>query len=206
MKEYVLLSGGPDSSTLVHELSRSREITCLYINFGQPYLERELASARMITKRLKIPLEEIIVPSIGHYFVGLGEYGHVILREIIEISYGMASAYARFHGGKVLYHANIAEDVDDIPGLAEFFPTLQHAINLMPGGQDFRIESPYILVRKAEVFERACELNVPLDLTWSCLRPGETHCGTCRSCRRRMQAFSGADIPDITQYATKLIK
>src|SRR5581483_10153800 len=106
MKGYVLLSGGPDSSTLASELAKTREIVCLYINFGQPYLERELTSARAIATNLQVPLEEIVVPSISHYFVGLGEFGHVILREIIEISYGMASAYARFNGGKVLYHAN----------------------------------------------------------------------------------------------------
>jgi len=202
-KLYSLLSGGPDSTTLAYDIKKNinPNVICLFINFGQTFLDRELLAARRIAQGLDVSLEEVNIAGLRHAMIGLGEDGGpIIFRGVIEGTYGIASAYARHHGAQALYHANIAEDVDDIPGLDRFFSALQKAVNILPGAGDFRIESPYINIRKKDVIIKAKELGVPLELTWSCLRPTEIHCGECRSCRRRKEAFQKAGIADPTKY------
>ena len=201
MKNYILLSGGPDSAVLATELARRMNLTCLFINFGQPYLVNEIIASRKISESIGCNLEEIVVPSIGYYFIGKGEFEHIILREIIECTYGLAAAYVRYNGGDSLYHASIAEDAHDIPGLPMFLTSMQNSINYLPGGESFKILTPYIKTNKSDVFRIGAKLNVKFEDTWSCLMPGLIHCGSCRACNRRRLAFEHAGIHDPTEYS-----
>ncbi len=188
--QYIVLSGGPDSTTLLNEVIRNNvpkgiPTEGIFINFGQPYLYNELTSVREVAKNSHVKLNEIIVPGLSHAFVGSGEFGYIIFRNVIEASYGIAASYARYHNGEVLYHANIKEDVDDLPWMPAFFEKFNAMINSIEDKAPLEIKSPYLHVPKAEVFERADEMGVDLGSTWSCLRSGEHHCGECRSCMRR---------------------
>lgn len=203
--QFVVISGGPDSKTLLNEVLRQNvpqniPTEAIFINFGQPYLLQELTSARKIAAERQVKLNEIVVPGLSHAFIGAGEFGYIIFRNIIEASYGIAASYARYHGGETLYHANLKEDVDDLPWMPEFFARFSDMVNSIQDVGSLDIRSPYLSVPKAEVFEHADEMGVGLSETWSCLRPGKIHCGECRSCRRRKQAFKNAGMKDDTQY------
>ena len=102
--------------------------------------------------------------------------------------------------GAPLNHANLKEGVDDLPWMPEFFARFSDMVNSIQDVGSLDIRSPYLSVPKAEVFEHADEMGVGLSETWSCLRPGKIHCGECRSCRRRKQAFKNAGMKDDTQY------
>jgi 7-cyano-7-deazaguanine synthase len=204
-KQFVVISGGPDSTTLLNEVIRANvpqniPTEAIFINFGQPYLLHELTSARIVANAAKVRLNEIVVPGLTHALIGQGEFGYIIFRNIIEASYGIASSFARFNGGDVLYHANIKEDVDDLPWLPEFFTRFAATINSIADGHELKIQSPYLALPKAEVFEHADEMGVNLRSTWSCLRAGTVHCGECRSCLRRKQAFEQSGAKDETLY------
>ncbi len=204
--QFCVISGGPDSTTLLNEILRhnvpqSISTEAIFINFGQPYLLQELTSARRVAEIAKVRLNEIVVPGLSHAFIGDGEFGYVIFRNIIEASYGIAASFARYHGGEALYHANIKEDVDDLPWMPEFFARFSDMVNSINDIGHLEIRSPYLAVPKAEVFERADKMNVDLTNTWSCLKPGEAHCGGCRSCRRRREAFLLAQMKDETRYS-----
>jgi hypothetical protein len=47
-----------------------------------------------------------------------------LLRNIVEATYGIATSFARLYGATILYHANIKEDVIDLPWLPDFFKNL----------------------------------------------------------------------------------
>jgi 7-cyano-7-deazaguanine synthase len=97
-------------------------------------------------------------------------------------------------------------------------------------GLDHRIEiaTPFLEWEKEDVIKRGVELNVPLELTLSCMNPvagqtgeagesgetgetgesGETgalpqHCGLCSKCRERRDAFAAAGVSDPSRYANK---
>lgn len=206
--QFVVISGGPDSTTLLNEVLRTNvpqniPTEAIFINFGQPYLLQELTSARKVAADGKVKLHEIVVPGLSHAFIGTGEFGYIIFRNVIEASYGIAASFARYHGGDALYHANIKEDVDDLPWLPEFFARFNAMVNSIKDTTvgELEIKSPYLTVSKGEVFERAYEMNVDLPSTWSCLKPGEVHCGECRSCLRRKMAFQMAGVKDETRYS-----
>jgi 7-cyano-7-deazaguanine synthase len=90
---------------------------------------------------------------------------------------------------------------------AEFFHAMQKALSL---GLDHSIEivTPFLTLEKEDVIRRAAELDVPLELTLSCMNPvmpvGDLalplHCGLCSKCRERRDAFDAAGVHDPTAY------
>ena len=51
-------------------------------------------------------------------------------------------------------------------------------------------------LNKRQIIEEALRLNVPLELTWSCERQEDVPCKSCRSCKLRIDSFSGLGIQD----------
>ncbi len=93
----------------------------------------------------------------------------------------------------------------------EFFSAMADALSL---GLDWNVEvaAPYRDLHKAQVIRRGVELDVPFELTLSCMNPVERaasgasgapflHCGACSKCRERRDAFQAAGAVDPTPYA-----
>jgi 7-cyano-7-deazaguanine synthase len=62
------------------------------------------------------------------------------------------------------------------------------------------IAIPVITRRKSEIVRRGAELGAPFDCTWSCYQFNDGACGTCDSCRLRLQAFGDALLRDPLPY------
>jgi len=63
------------------------------------------------------------------------------------------------------------------------------------------IEAPFAAMHKHEVIALGRRLEVPFELTLSCMEPRDgLHCGRCSKCRERRDAFAQAHIPDPTPY------
>ncbi len=54
---------------------------------------------------------------------------------------------------------------------------------------------------KADIVRRGAELNVQFELTWSCYKGGEKHCGRCGTCIDRKEAFEKMGLTDPVGYA-----
>ena len=62
-----------------------------------------------------------------------------------------------------------------------------------------RIERPLAGLTKEALIAQG--RGLPLELTFSCLRPvGERHCGRCNKCAERRRAFARAGVEDRTEY------
>lgn len=104
---------------------------------------------------------------------------------------------------------------------ADFFDAMARALSL---GLDHPIEirTPFVSLHKEDVIRLGESLGVPLDLTLSCMNPGQSlrrlrrsaaalakaedralpqHCGQCSKCRERRNAFAAAGVVDRTVYS-----
>lgn len=60
--------------------------------------------------------------------------------------------------------------------------------------------TPFVHASKADVISSGAVAGAPFELTWSCYKGGELHCGVCPTCRARKDAFIRAGIDDPTDY------
>ncbi len=214
MKEQcvIVLSGGPDSSTLAYwAKDQGYDVSAITFNYGQISL-KEIEHAKIIAKELNIPQQIIDISSLKGVFKGVTslideniemtpEFSQPIIvpfRNAILLS--VAVAYARsINATRILYGATLS-DAQNYPDCRkEFYKSFEKTARL---GTDTQmvIDAPFSDRPKSEVIKLGTKLGVPYDLTWSCYLNKETHCGKCESCRNRKNAFIEAGIKDPTKY------
>jgi 7-cyano-7-deazaguanine synthase len=65
-----------------------------------------------------------------------------------------------------------------------------------------RLVAPFQHMTKDEIVDVGDRvLKIPYEMTWSCYKGEELHCGTCPTCIARKEAFHKAGVYDLTQYA-----
>ena len=64
-----------------------------------------------------------------------------------------------------------------------------------------KIEAPLIDMNKVDIVKLGTKIGLPLELSYSCYKGFEDHCGVCESCMRRKRAFNMAEIQDKTSYS-----
>jgi len=69
-------------------------------------------------------------------------------------------------------------------------------------GNNFKIHTPLINLKKSEIIKKGIELGCDYSLTISCYQPDEygRACAKCDSCLLRKKGFSEAGVPDPTIY------
>lgn len=219
----VLLSGGLDSAVLLADEAARGEVQPLYIRAGLAWEAAEQAlvhaflAARMFAERVR-PLVTLtmdmrdVYPAAHWAMVGRPPAYHTPDEEVYLpgrniVLLGKAGVYcatARI-GRLVLGTLGHNPFPDATP---DFRRTFASALTM---GLAHRLEiaAPYADASKTEVIRRGVALNVPFELTLSCMSPvvraaGSVplHCGVCSKCRERHEAFVAADVVDSTQYAS----
>jgi 7-cyano-7-deazaguanine synthase len=212
----VLVSGGLDSGVLVsRELQEGGEVHPLYVRAGMSwedveagYLERFLAaigSPRLHPLRaLALPLTDVYGDNLppteapAPSYETRDESAYPPGRSTVLLA--KTAIYCALHRIPRLALGVIASN--PVPDVADdFFATTARALSL---GLDhpLAIERPFAGLDKVDVLRLAGDL--PLELTFSCVRPaGELHCGDCNKCRERQAAFLQAGLPDPTRYAVQ---
>jgi 7-cyano-7-deazaguanine synthase len=88
----------------------------------------------------------------------------------------------------------------------EFFAAMARTLSLGLA-HDITIDAPFVTMHKSDVIRLGATLNVPFELTLSCMNPQHgLHCGQCSKCRERRDAFHEAGIADPTAYASKPVR
>ena len=83
-------------------------------------------------------------------------------------------------------------------GTAEFFRAFAELASVALA-HPFSIDIPFRAMEKSAVIRHG--LGLPLELTFSCIRPQELdHCGECTKCAERQHGFAAANVPDPTHY------
>jgi 7-cyano-7-deazaguanine synthase len=112
----------------------------------------------------------------------------------------VAVSYAVSVGAdKVFYGAHCSDEPFYPDCRREFYEAFERAAQLGTG-ERISIQAPFSGKRKFEVLKKGAEIGVPFELSWSCYRDAENHCGKCESCLNRKKAFQEAGVANPTNY------
>lgn len=204
----VMLSGGIDSTvTLFWAKSEGLDVLPLSIEFdGRP--RRELEAVRLIVDSAGVrPLAQMSLPFVrlAHELPAYREnprgvpYGYIPLRNLMF--YTLAAYHADANGARYVLGGHLKEDAMEFPDASlPYFAAMNALISRSTDGWS-RAGAPEVVLplsglTKTDVVRLGTKLGVPFELTWSCWVDGDSPCGTCVSCKDRIEAFQKAGAAD----------
>lgn len=144
VSDYILLSGGLDSAALAYILVRGQrqQLRALYIDHGQRASFRELASAHMIARSLKINLKVIDASGVWSSFRDVAEPTHIHIMtssaQSMSPFIAVGACYAALAGANKLILGLVKEDIDGRPWLLDLLKHYQAAARCVkPSLTDF---------------------------------------------------------------------
>lgn len=204
----IVLSGGMDSTTLLWDRKDSIALA-LTFDYGSRHNAREIECARRNCEILGV--EHIVIPLdfMGKYFkssllvggedIPEGHYTDENMKSTVVpfrngIMLAIAAGLAESRGLKKVMLANHGGDhaiyPDCRPG---FVDAMGKAIE--EGTYDgIMIDAPYTNITKSDIARIGKRIGVDYNLTYSCYKGGERHCGKCGTCVERIEALRDAGI------------
>ena len=210
----MVLSGGMDSVTMLHEYADEIELAVNF-SYGSNHNMRELECARAHCSELGIELVEIDLSFIGKYFhssllegaeaVPEGDYDFDNMKSTVVpfrngIMLAAAAGLAESHGLDTVMIANHAGDHAIYPDCrGSFIDAMARAI-AEGTYEGIALKAPYTYLNKADIALRGKRLGIDYTTTYSCYKGLEHHCGSCGTCLERRKALADAGIEDHTIY------
>jgi 7-cyano-7-deazaguanine synthase len=215
----VLLSGGLDSTVLVHHVARELGVAPVHaiaFDYGQRHVQ-ELDCARVQAEAAGAESFRVIDMGFVGELVAAGtslvEAGaevpdlasldesqlsqpptYVPNRNMLLLS--LAAAYAEAQGVRdVFYGAQAHDEYGYWDCTVEFLERINAVLSLNRG-DGITVRAPFVELKKSALVTLGTELKVDFSQTWSCYRGGEKPCGTCPTCVERAKAFDEAGLRD----------
>jgi 7-cyano-7-deazaguanine synthase len=211
-KALVLLSGGIDSSTLLHYVRKEKGVKSVYaltFLYGQKH-SREIEMAKWqadvagVREHSIIDFSDVGSAAMGGSALTDSSVDIPDLSDIAEkdleqpstyvpnrnmILLSIAAAYAESHGvSDVFYGAQQQDEYGYWDCTVDFLDRINKVLALNRKVA-VEVHAPFIGLSKSEVMEKGYELGVDYDHTWTCYRGGDEPCGVCPSCVERDKAF-----------------
>lgn len=220
MKATLIVSGGMDSATLAYRYHKlGYDLHLVGFDYGQRHVKElqalqniagvlsatheivDLTKLKSSIASSSLTSDSINVPD-GHYAEETMRITVVPNRNAIMLS--IATGIAVANGSEVVATGVHSGDHFIYPDCRpEFIEAINEAFRLGTLGHakpDFRVEAPFVYILKSDIAKIGHEYGVPYQLTWSCYKGGDKHCGKCGTCVERIEAFIDAGVPDPTLY------
>lgn len=217
MNVCVLLSGGVDSVTALHDAASRLTVACaLSFDYGSKHNAREISCARRQAGRFGISHTVIDLPFLNEHFrsdllqsggeIPDGHYEEESMKRTVVpfrngILLSIAAGFAESRGMDAVVIAAHTGDHTIYPDCRETFLSAMASAVEAGTWAGIRLLRPFVDMDKAAIVRRGAELGVDYGDTWSCYKGGEMHCGTCGTCVERREAFAAAGVPDPVPYA-----
>lgn len=213
-KALIILSGGMDSVTLLHEYKDSIALAVTF-DYGANHAGKEIPLAKLHCDRLGI--RHIVIPLdfMRQYFksslleggeaIPEGHYADENMKSTVVpfrngIMLAIACGIAESNGLQYVMIANHAGDHAIYPDCrATFIRSMSEAMSYGTY-EHIKIVAPYTSLTKGEIALQGKEMGLDYSETWSCYKGGEKHCGKCGTCVERKEALEYAGISDPTDY------
>jgi 7-cyano-7-deazaguanine synthase len=221
-KAVVVMSGGLDSTTLLHHvINLNYTPYALSFDYGQRH-KKELLYAQRTCDENDVDWYFMDLRNIGGLFATVGSQSTLINTDnaVPEGHYGEASMKQTIVPNRNMIMSSISvgyaislEAKEVALGVhagdhfiypdcrQEFFTALHQAIKI--GNEGFNpphLWTPFIDWSKNNIAARAFELGVDIANTWSCYKGGDIHCGRCGTCVERQEAIASTGFEDPTEY------
>lgn len=194
-RSLVLLSGGIESSTLLHLEARRGNPIALFIDYGQRAARPELVSAQSQCDATGAPLRTLDLKSMGDEFRSDQTHKlHVPLPHRNLVILGLSVSLAAQSGISDIHIALNREDRDAYSSASDAFIRQFRALSHTLG--EFEIHTPLASLNKAQVIGRGLEIGIDYARTYSCLLGYPIQCGACPQCQKRRAAFATLGMPD----------
>ncbi|MCI9171909.1 7-cyano-7-deazaguanine synthase QueC [uncultured Duncaniella sp.] len=209
MKKYLLvLSGGMDSVTMLHEY-RDSIAAAVTFQYGSNHNMREARCARINCEMLGIEWIEIDLSFMARHFnssllqgadaIPEGHYEDENMRSTVVpfrngIMLAVAAGLAESRGLDGVMIANHSGDHAIYPDCRPEFIRSMGAAIADGTYEHLELFAPYTSYSKGEIALRGKNLGVDYSLTYSCYKGGEKHCGKCGTCIERAEALAYAGI------------
>lgn len=224
MKAVVLVSGGLDSTVLLHAVvkdSGAENVHALNLDYGQRHAI-ELAYAVHNAREVEVPFTCMYLDQIFSHFKGsalldpkiavpnikdvLGNpqpITYVPFRNTIFLS--IALGFAESHGASAVYYgAQLQDEYGYYDTTQEFIDRINSLATLNRLNR-ITIFAPLAKNKKADNIRLGLELGVDFSKCWSCYNPkkrvGNSYaCGTCPTCSERLNGFKEVGQKDPLPY------
>lgn len=215
----VLLSGGLDSTTLLHAVCRTPGMGAVYalsFAYGQKHV-RELkmadyqAVAAGVAEHRTLDMSffadlirggsaltdpAIAVPALSALDADqlLQPPTYVPNRNMILLA--LAAAWAESRGATTVYYGAQAQDRYGYWDCTSDFVNRLNQVFALNRGRGVTIHAPFAMMPKFELIQQGLALGVDYRRTWSCYRGGDRPCAVCPTCVERARAFELAGVED----------
>lgn len=212
-----ILSGGLDSCvSTACAIRDGYKVIAIHFNYHQRTEQRELKAFNDICdfyKIQKMAIDMDFFKQIGGSSLTdislevpkgtLGENGKVPNTYVPfrnGIFYSIAAAIAQRFNASAIYTGLVSEDSSNYPDTTLDFVEKTAAFIKEGSGEDIKIITPLIKLKKSEIVKLGISLKAPLELSYSCYDSNELACGKCESCQLRLKGFNEAGFKDLIKY------
>ena len=175
----LLVSGGIDSTALIDfYLRRGADLQCVHLSYGQPSARSEREAVEKVSAhyRVRTRLIDFGFPLARRRDEFLGRNAmFVLVAGCLGISPSRVAL--GIHSGPHYYDCTRAFVIDCQRILDGYF------------SGTVRVEAPFIDFTKPDILEYCRTNEVPVGLTYSCLRRNAPPCGVCDSCLDRRKFY-----------------
>lgn len=222
-KAIAVLSGGLDSTVASTKFREDYNIHALTFDYGQKSVDMEIKSAKAVCKELNAEHTVIELP----WLAKLGNSALTSDETIPEpedselddmdsalktaksvwvpgrnvVFTAIANSFAEAENASIIIVGWDLEEAVTFPDNSNEFLEAFNKVLDVGSFDEIKIEAPLIGMNKNEIVEYGSNIGAPMDLSYSCYKGFNYHCGVCESCMRRKRAFKIAGVEDKTVYS-----
>lgn len=180
----VLFSGGIDSTAcLSYYLSNGYSPRTIWVDYGQAAKNGEFNAVQVLTSHFGVPLNVVEVQGL-RWFVKETE-DELRGRNLFLASIG-ACSFLNSHG---LIAMGIHKGTDYRDCTIEFQKQIDAVVRTISDGR-LAMDFPFGALTKVDVAAFCKNRDIPVQLTYSCLKGLIPPCGECLGCQDRMEVIS----------------
>ena len=221
-KAISVLSGGLDSTVATCVFAEEYDIHAITFDYGQKSVEREIEASKEICKKMGFKhtiidlkwLSDISTSSLNtdEEIPTLDENQLDDLERCRQtassvwvpgrnvVFTAIAVSFAESEGAEIIIVGWDKEEAATFPDNSEEFLESYNDLIEIGSPKNIKIKAPAIDLDKEEIVRLGKKVDAPMELSYSCYKGSENHCGVCESCIRRKRAFKQSKINDLTIY------